>query len=84
MTRYIIGYGWHSDVDIIEAASLDEAEMKATERSLMDGLLDDDLSDSTWAEPYSDGRAYELGLFTPDEPRSKAEAWDRANPKPWR
>ena len=62
MNKYIIAYGWHSDMRVIKAKSLDEAQMIATKLSMEDGLLDDDLSDTTWAEEYTLDRADEYGL----------------------
>ena len=72
MQKFIIGYGWRSDVDVIEAPSLDAAKQEAANRSMRAGLLDDDLSDTTFAEPYSDLMARDLGLI--DE-RSSAPWW---------
>ncbi len=68
MPRWIIGYGFKTALDIIEAETLDEAVQKATERSLLDGCLDDDLADTTFAEPYTEERADEYGLTTQEEP----------------
>lgn len=67
LPRFIIGFGWDSDVDLIEAPNLDEARMIAAKRSMGCGLLDDDLADTTWAEPYSHDLALEVGLLTIDE-----------------
>ena len=62
MNKYIIAYGWRSDMRVVRAKSLDEARMAATKLSMEDGLLDDDLSDTTWAEEYTPDRADEYGL----------------------
>lgn len=63
MNRFIIAYGWKSDMRVIEAKSIEDARAIATQLSLEDGLLDDDLSDTTWAEPYTDDLAFEYGLL---------------------
>ncbi len=68
MPKFIIGYGFKTALDVIEAPTLDEALMKATERSMLEGCLDDDLADTTFAEPYTEERADEYGLTTPEEP----------------
>jgi hypothetical protein len=62
MDKFIICYGWLSQLDVIQATSLDAATMRATERSLRDGCLDDDLPDTTWAVPYTPELAEEYGL----------------------
>lgn len=67
MTRFIIAYGWESETDIIDAPSLEDARQEAANRSMRLGLLDDDLCDTTWAQPYEEGLAFDLGL-TEDEP----------------
>ena len=63
MNRYIIAYGWRSDIRVVWADSLDEARMIATKLSIEDGLLDDDLADTTWAEEYTLDRAEEYDLL---------------------
>jgi hypothetical protein len=60
--RYIICYGRAGELDIITAPSFNEAFMIATARSIDDGILDDELPDTTWVEPYTDAKAEELGL----------------------
>lgn len=84
MPRFIIASGRNSELDIIEAKDRDDALMKATERSMLDGCLDDDLADTTWVENYSDDLAHEYGLRTYDEPTSFRDALNRANAPPWR
>lgn len=81
--QFIIAYGWDSEVEIIEAISLKEALAEATCRSLKEGLLDDDLADTTWAEPYSEDLAHDVGLLPLDEMRDwRRDHW-RAQ-APWR
>ena len=63
MAKFIIGYGRRSEIDVIEVADLDAALMEATRLSMLDGLLDDDLADTTFAEPYTDDLAWEYGLL---------------------
>mgnify|MGYP001609691979 CR=1 FL=1 len=67
LPRWIIGHGWASEVDIIEAPSLEDARSEAARRSMLAGLLDDDLSDTTWAIPYDADKAWEMGLLVIDE-----------------
>ena len=68
MQKFIIGYGRREQVDMIDALDLDAAQMEATRRSMADGLLDDDLADTTFAQPYDADTAREYGLT--DERRS--------------
>jgi hypothetical protein len=84
MPKYIIYYGFTEEIDIIEAESLDEAQMEATRRSMSDGLLDDDLADTTWAEVYDptmhdDPRLSTCTLYEPsfleEEPERPREEW---------
>ena len=79
MHKYIIGYGWGGNIDVINIASLAAAEKEAANRSMQLGLLDDDLADTTWAEEYTDDRAYELGWL--DEPTER-DVW--RSQAPWR
>lgn len=69
MNRYIIGYGRrrHEKAGWCYAKNLDDALTRATALSMADGCLDDDLADTTWAEPWDDWRARDLGLLTLDE-----------------
>ena len=69
MTKFIIGYGWR-DVDVIDAASLEAATAEATKRSKADGILQDELEITTWAEAYDDLRARDLGLLEPSQRQS--------------
>jgi hypothetical protein len=65
MPRFIICYGWDEECDIIEADTKDKALDIATIRSMDEGMLDDDLTD-TWAEEYTDDLAILYGLKEPD------------------
>ena len=62
MPLWIIRYGRPERLDIIEAYTEDDALMIATELSLGDGMLDDDLADTVWVEPYDRDLALEYGL----------------------
>ena len=79
MQKFIIGYGWKTDLDVIEADDLRDAEKEATRLSMSLGLLDDDLADTTWAQPYTPDLAYELGLLP--EPTQR-DIW--RSHAPWR
>ena len=72
MPKWIIGYGWR-DVDVIDAASLEAATAEATKRSKADGILEDELEITTWAEAYDDLRARDLGLLDP--PLDRHASW---------
>ena len=50
MPKFRIVYGRPEQTDIIERDTLQEARDEATTRSMEDGILDDDLPDTTWAE----------------------------------
>ena len=52
MPQFLITYGHREQTDIIERDTLDEARDEATTRSMEEGILDDDLPDTTWAELY--------------------------------
>lgn len=73
MQKFIIAHGWDSRVDMIDALDLQAAKSEAARRSMADGLLDDDLSDTTWAEPYSDLLARDVGIL--DTQRTRAPYW---------
>ena len=60
--KFIIAYGRFCDLEIIEAKDHDDALAAAVERSMADGVLDDDLADTTWAEPWSPEKAKEYGF----------------------
>jgi hypothetical protein len=69
-SRYIISWGWAASCDVIEAANIYDAKAEASKRGMAEGLLDDDLSDTCWAEPYSDGKAHEYGLLPYEDTHS--------------
>ena len=77
MTRYIIGHGWDSQVDIIEAASEAAALAKAVEFSRAKGLSAEDAAglDVSWAVPYEPGLAFDLGLAWYEERGQKGDGW---------
>ena len=80
MNWYIIAYGWHGDCQVIEAPSLKDAQAKAAQFSMREGLLDDDLADTTWARAYDDDLACDLGLLGYDD----NDHFVRPIPAPWR
>ena len=82
MARFIIASGWASEVDVFEAKDLPEAKAEAARRSMAEGLLDDDLADCAWAEPYSDDLAHEVGLRVLDERDAALAQW--RSQAPWR
>ncbi len=82
MPRFIICHGFDSECEVIEAANLDVAKAKAAAFSMAKGLLDDDLADTTWADPFTEDRAFELGLVVLDETEAAHRAWRAA--APWR
>lgn len=64
LRKFIICYGRTEEIDVVEAANLDVARQIAADRSVAQGMLDDDLDD-TWAEPYTEeaARLYELAYL---------------------
>lgn len=81
--KYIISHGWRADCQIIEAENLAAAEKRATALSMAEGLLDDDLPDTTWAQEFDWWLARDLGLLEYDEPPSWFGAADMAHPNQW-
>jgi hypothetical protein len=79
MARFIIGYGWHADVDVVDFFTKEEALAEATQRSLAEGLLAGDLQDTTWVKEYDEDLALDLGLR---EEATKREIW--RSQAPWR
>lgn len=79
MHKWIIGYGWKADIDVIEAEDKDAALDVADQRSMQRGVPEEDLCDYSWAEPYSDELAFELGWI--GEPTEKDHWRTQA---PWR
>lgn len=81
MPKFIIGYGLNANVDVIEATDLDAALTEAVGRSALDGVFegDDACCDLTWAEPYTEGFAYDLGLL---DPPTQRDVW--RSQAPWR
>lgn len=82
MARFIIWSGWQSTPDVVDAKDIDEARGKAAERSMLEGLLDDDLADTTGAEVYSEECALRWGLIALDERDFARRAWQ--SQAPWR
>jgi hypothetical protein len=79
MQDYIICYGRRGTLEVIEAPSLQAAQDKAAELSMRQGILDDELSDTTFAVPYSDVLAYEYDLGEYDD----SDIFVRPTPRPW-
>ncbi len=67
LARFIIGFGWDADVDVIEAESLEAAESEAATRTVCAGVSISDLEDFAWAEPYTAALARDVGI-TPIDP----------------
>lgn len=72
MHRFIIASGWKSTVQVIEASSLLEAQLVATNKSLQDGVDADLVTEFSWAEPYSDDVAFDVGIY-PGSPEREFE-----------
>ena len=68
MNRYIICHGLDAECNLHYAPSLEAAQARAVELSRAKGLDDDDLIDTTWAQPWDDWLARDLGLMWLDEP----------------
>ena len=68
LPRFIIGFGWQSDAEIIDAPSLEDAKRIARDRSMAAGVDAEALDDCAWAHPYDEGLAFDLGLLDPTEP----------------
>ena len=68
MARYIIAFGRISEMEVIDVRDHETALREATRRSMDEGCLDDELADTTWAEPYSYQLAADLGLFDGAKP----------------
>ncbi len=70
LQRYIIQFavrrgrhGWETSHRTVEAWDIHDAHKLAIRRSFRAGCLDpDDMRDSTWAAPYSEGLARQLDL----------------------
>ena len=76
MPHYIIGWSGHkSDVAVIVAADGIAAMEEAVRRSIACGGDGKDVDD-TWAQPYDEGLAYDLGLYEPSPPNGH---WLRTN-----
>ena len=78
MPKFIIGYGLAEHTDVIEAPNLEAALNEAVGRSAIDGITDLSEADGdwSWAIPYSEDKAWDLGLLDPPKQRDP----DRA---PW-
>ncbi len=71
MPKFIIGYGIAEHTDVIEAKDQEVALNEAAGRACLNGS---ELNDDVWAEPYSELRAWDLGLL--ENPRNeKQQAW---------
>ena len=70
MDQYIIGFGQCSDaaVRVIEASSFRAAYAEAVRRTRAHGWAKEDWEDleETFAEPWTEDRAYDLGLLAGD------------------
>ena len=84
MPSFVVASGWDAEPDIIDAPSLEAARAKAVEFSMAKGLSAEDAGnpEHSWARPYTEDLAYELGLVHYDEREVARLAW-RAQ-APWR
>ncbi len=74
MPKFIIGYGLAEHTDVIEAPNQEAALNEAYGRSALDGIVEDrDDGDWSWAIPYTEDKAWDLGLLDP--PKQKQSAW---------
>lgn len=88
MPRFIIGFGYGSDIAEIEADSLNAAEVEARARSIAVGVDMETIDDAAWAAPYDQFLARDLGLL----PESDLSGFDfkaalkrgDATREPWR
>lgn len=79
MTKFIVGYGWGADVDIIEAACLDDAKAEAINRSVAVGVDSEGIDDCSWAKEYDPDLALELGLLHEPEVSGLMQAFKEAD-----
>ncbi len=73
MPKFIIGYGLAEHVDTIEAPTLEAARDEAAGRSALDGIegLSGADGDWSWAIPYTEHKAWDLGLLDPPKQRDE-------------
>jgi hypothetical protein len=78
MPKFIIGYGLAEHVDTYEAPTLEAARNEAVGRSVMEGSLTAEESadeDWSWAIPYTEDKAWDLGLLDPPKATKQAAWW---------
>ncbi len=74
MPKFIIGYGLAEHVDTIEAPTLEAARNEAVGRSVLEGSLTAEEAadeDWSWAIPYTEDKAWDLGLLDPPKQRDE-------------
>ena len=78
--RYIIGHGWDSQVDVVDCSNIAAARAKAVEFSVAKGLSVEDANDDdvSWAVPYDQGTAVDLGLIWYEERGHPGDGWREA------
>ena len=71
MDKFIIGFGLgrNAEFDIVHVPSIREAYAAAVTRTRAKGwaIVDPDELEETFAEPYDEFRARDLGLLIPDQ-----------------
>jgi hypothetical protein len=77
MPKFIIGYGLAEHTDVIEAPNQEAALNEAVGRSALDGIEDikGDDGDWSWAIPYTEDKAWDLGLLDPPKQSKQAVWW---------
>jgi len=80
MPKYIIGFGLAEHTDVIEAPNQEAALNEAAGRSALDGISpqngeERDDGDWSWAIPYTEDKAWDLGLLDPPKAAKQAAWW---------
>ncbi len=80
MPKFIIGYGLAEHTDVIEAPDRETALNEAAGRSALDGIPppeayphkgEESDGDWSWAIPYTEDKAWDLGLLDPPKQRDE-------------
>ena len=74
MNKYLIGFGWNTRLEVIDASSQEEAELIAQAKSRLDGVEEEGIEDCSWARPATQDALWEHDMLPSDEREYEWEA----------
>ena len=64
--KFLIGYGWNTRLEVIDASSQTEAELIAQSKSRAQGIDEECIEDWSWARPATADALWEHDMLPSD------------------